>query len=115
MSWYSGYLGWHRTEGYEHPSQSSPPLRAEKLPTRGMRRLAGWPKGPHEIAPGPMIAPAPMNERDCPTDSDVRNYCALAGASGSTAETPSGLMLNARKVNGSLPGLPHWWTRLNGS
>ena len=35
--------------------------------------------------------------------------------SGTTAGTPSGLMLKARKVNGSLPGLPHWWTRPKGS
>jgi hypothetical protein len=39
----------------------------------------------------------------------------LAGVSGTTAGTPSGLMLKARKVNGSLPGLPHWWTRPKGS
>jgi hypothetical protein len=39
----------------------------------------------------------------------------LAGVWGTTAGTPSGLMLKARKVNGSLPGLPHWWTRPNGS
>jgi hypothetical protein len=34
---------------------------------------------------------------------------------GTTAATPSGLMLKARKVNGSLPRLPHWWTRSSGS
>jgi len=30
-----------------------------------------------------------------------------AGVSRTTAGTPSGLMLKARKVNGLLPGLPH--------
>lgn len=39
----------------------------------------------------------------------------LGGVSETTAGTPSGLMLKARKVNGSLPGLPHWWTRPKGS
>jgi hypothetical protein len=39
----------------------------------------------------------------------------LVGVSGTTAGTPSGLMLKARKVRGSLPGLPHWWTRPEGS
>jgi len=39
----------------------------------------------------------------------------LVGVSRTTAGTPSGLMLKARKVNGSLPGLPHWCTRPKGS
>ena len=39
----------------------------------------------------------------------------LVGVSGTTAGMPSGLMLKARKVRGSLPGLPHWWTRPEGS
>jgi hypothetical protein len=34
------------------------------------------------------------------------SYC-FAGAPGSTATTPSGLMLKARNINGSLPGFPH--------
>jgi hypothetical protein len=34
----------------------------------------------------------------------IGHFC---GTPGSTAATPSGLMLNARNVNGSLPGLPH--------
>ncbi len=39
-------------------------------------------------------------------------WCALEA----TAATPSGLMLNAKKVNGSLAGFPPlWWTRSNGS
>jgi len=36
------------------------------------------------------------------------SYCFFTGATGSTAATPSGLMLKARNTNGSLPGLPHW-------
>jgi hypothetical protein len=39
----------------------------------------------------------------------------FAGAPGSTAPTPSGLMLKAKNVNGSSPGFPHWCTRPNGS
>ena len=39
--------------------------------------------------------------------SSLAHY-GLVGVSGTTAGTPSGLMLKARKVNGSLPGLPHW-------
>src|SRR4051812_2675818 len=35
-------------------------------------------------------------------------YCVFEGAPGSTAATPSGLMLKARKVKGSPPGFPHW-------
>src|SRR5437868_4760584 len=42
-------------------------------------------------------------------------HSGLVGVSGTTAGTPSGLMLKARKVSGSLPGLPHWWTRPEGS
>jgi hypothetical protein len=42
-----------------------------------------------------------------PADATVLAYCAFAGASGRTAATPSGLMLKARKVHGSLPGFPH--------
>ena len=42
-------------------------------------------------------------------------YCFFAGAPGSTAGTPSGLMLKARNINGSLPGFPHWCTRAYGS
>ena len=40
-------------------------------------------------------------------------YWAFAGAPGSTSPTPSGLMLKAKKVNGSLAGFPHWCTRSN--
>jgi len=36
------------------------------------------------------------------------SYRLFSGAPGSTAATPSGLMLKARKVKGSLPGFPHW-------
>jgi hypothetical protein len=43
------------------------------------------------------------------------SYWALAGAPGSTAATPSGLMLKAKNINGSLPGFPHWCTRPYGS
>ncbi len=43
------------------------------------------------------------------------SYSLFAGAPGSTAATPSGLMLKAKNVNGSLPGFPHWCTRPNGS
>jgi hypothetical protein len=43
------------------------------------------------------------------------SYCFLAGAPGSTAATPSGLMLKAKNINGSLPGFPHWCTRAYGS
>lgn len=42
-------------------------------------------------------------------------YCFFAGAPGSTAATPSGLMLKAKNINGSLPGFPHWCTRAYGS
>src|SRR5436190_15234571 len=42
-------------------------------------------------------------------------YCLFAGAPGSTAATPSGLMLKAKNINGSLPGFPHWCTRAYGS
>lgn len=42
-------------------------------------------------------------------------YWVVTGAPGRTAATPSGLMLKARNVKGSLPGLPHWCTRPNGS
>jgi hypothetical protein len=42
-------------------------------------------------------------------------YWFLAGAPGSTAAMPSGLMLKAKKINGSLPGFPHWCTRAYGS
>ena len=38
------------------------------------------------------------------------SYCFSAGAPGSTAATPSGLMLNAANINGSFPGFPHWCT-----
>jgi hypothetical protein len=34
-------------------------------------------------------------------------YCILGVAPGSTAATPSGLILNAKNVSGSLPGFPH--------
>src|ERR1039458_1168780 len=43
------------------------------------------------------------------------SYWLFAGAPGSTAATPSGLMLKAKNVNGSSPGFPHWWTRPYGS
>jgi len=43
------------------------------------------------------------------------SYCFIAGAPGSTAATPSGLMLKAKNINGSLPGFPHWCTRAYGS
>src|SRR5260370_3898438 len=43
------------------------------------------------------------------------SYCFFAGAPGSTAATPSGLMLEAKNINGSLPGFPHWCTRAYGS
>ena len=43
------------------------------------------------------------------------SYCFFAGAPGSTAATPSGLMLKAKNINGSLPGFPHWCTRAYGS
>ena len=36
-------------------------------------------------------------------DPPILAYCVFVGAPGSTAATPSGLMLNAKKVNGSLP------------
>ena len=52
-----------------------------------------------KITPGEVIAPSMGGKRGA-------GY-GLAGASGTTAGTPSGLMLKARKVNGSLPGLPH--------
>ena len=39
----------------------------------------------------------------------------LAGAPASTAATPSGLMLKAKNINGSLPGFPHWCTKPYGS
>jgi RNA-directed DNA polymerase len=39
----------------------------------------------------------------------------FTGAPGTTAATPSGLMLKARNVKGASPGLPHWCTRPNGS
>ena len=35
-------------------------------------------------------------------------YCSFAAAPGSTAATPSGLMLKAKNTNGSPPGFPHW-------
>lgn len=43
------------------------------------------------------------------------SYCFFAGAPGSTAVTPSGLMLKAKNINGSAPGFPHWCTRAYGS
>jgi hypothetical protein len=43
------------------------------------------------------------------------SYCFFAGAPGRTAATPSGLMLKAKNINGSLPGFPHWCTRAYGS
>ncbi len=36
--------------------------------------------------------------------SPAVSYCFFAGAPESTAATPAGLMLKARKINGSLPG-----------
>jgi hypothetical protein len=36
------------------------------------------------------------------------SYCFFAGAPGSTAATPSGLILKAKNISGSLPGFPHW-------
>ena len=45
----------------------------------------------------------------------AETYWVFAGAPGSTAATPSGLMLKVMKVSGSLPGSPHWCTRSNGS
>src|SRR5262249_5780437 len=32
-----------------------------------------------------------------------------------TAAPPSGLMLKAKNINGSLPGFAHWWTKVCGS
>src|SRR6267154_1264681 len=43
------------------------------------------------------------------------SYCFFSGVLGSTAATPSGLMLKAKNINGSLPGFPHWCTRAYGS
>jgi hypothetical protein len=43
------------------------------------------------------------------------SYWFFAGAPGSTAATPSGLMLKAKNINGSLPRFPHWCTRPYGS
>jgi hypothetical protein len=43
------------------------------------------------------------------------SYGFFAGAPGSTAAIPSGLMLKAKNINGSLPGFPHWCTRAYGS
>src|ERR1700694_5639837 len=43
------------------------------------------------------------------------SYWFFAGAPGSTAATPSGLMLKARNISGSSPGVPHWGTRAYGS
>ena len=43
------------------------------------------------------------------------SYRFFSGVLGSTAATPSGLMLKAKNINGSLPGFPHWCTRAYGS
>ena len=70
---------------------------------------------------------AQRDSRITPAEADVRvmacvgggppavSYCLFAGAPGSTAATPSGLMLKAKNINGSLPGFPHWCTRAYGS
>jgi hypothetical protein len=47
--------------------------------------------------------------------SPAVSYWLFAGAPGSTAATPSGLMLKAKNINGSSPGFPHWCTRAYGS
>ena len=41
------------------------------------------------------------------SDGELTPYWLFAGAPGRTAATPSGLMLNARNVNGASPGFPH--------
>src|SRR5262249_42177568 len=56
-------------------------------------------------------SPIDVGSNDPPS---VSNFF-FAGAPGSTAATPSGLMLKAKKINGSSPGLPHWCTRAYGS
>jgi hypothetical protein len=43
------------------------------------------------------------------------SYWLFAGAPGTTAATPSGLMLKVKNTRGSLPGFPHWCTRVCGS
>ena len=55
-----------------------------------------------------------LRDRKCGGPPAV-SYCFIAGAPGSTAATPSGLMLKAKNINGSLPGFPHWCTRAYGS
>jgi hypothetical protein len=62
----------------------------------GLMRRSKLPSFDHSVGGG--------EQRLGPT---VLDYCALAGASGRTAATPSGLMLKARKVNGPPPGFPH--------
>jgi hypothetical protein len=58
---------------------------------------------------------AVLVSKTCQRDKPAPGYCGFAGAPGSTAATPSGLMLKARKVIGSPPGFPHWCTSPNGS
>ena len=74
----------------------------------------GWHRTESNGLPAASRSSLPCDPKK-PPRSDVCNYWVFGGAPGSTAATPSGLILNAKKVNGSLPGFPHWWTRLNGS
>jgi hypothetical protein len=73
---------------------------------------------PCELYPSGAGAGAPMSplsrrgpiaakqESKCVGTRNSRAIDSIAGAPGSTAATPSGLMLKAKNVNGSLPGLP---------
>ena len=76
----------------------------------------GWHRTENNERPAtPRSSPSCGTEKLPTRAADARGYGVCAGAPGSTAAMPSGLMLNAKKVNGSLPGFPHWWTRSNGS
>jgi len=71
-------------------------VRCPLCAINGLMRRSKLPSFDHSVGGG--------EQRLGPT---VLDYCALAGASGRTAATPSGLMLKARKVNGPPPGFPH--------
>jgi hypothetical protein len=73
----------------------------------------------------PSARPHPLDRATIRSDEVFhRDFCSgslaviywfFTGTPESTAATPSGLMLKARNINGSLPGFAHWCTRSYGS
>ena len=80
-----------------------------------------WGKAGHAQLPaeGPdtPISAHTTHQRHRPRSYTARTHSGgyFTGGPGTTAATPSGLMLNARNVKGASPGFPHWCTKPNGS